>query len=317
MSKHSPQQLEDEALAWLVRSTSGAMTDAQMKQMVDWLQESPDHREAFDSVRLLWEGLGALQERPVFHSVAKIAPVLCPPPRKTRLINWAAAASLLLAVALSVNPDFWQARQAQYHTEAGELQTVLLADGSTVHLNTLTALASRFSSDNRRIRLFEGEAEFIVSKDKSRPFVVEADGYEITALGTDFIVKKHGQDLTVTLLESAVQVGLPQSPDFTPIVVKAGQRWSANSSDVVGINPLNIAAWRQHRLIFESEPLENVVSEINRYRKGYVFLANPALAGLKISGVFNSQHLDALLSDINKTLPIKVLVLAGRYVVLY
>ncbi|WP_019868411.1 FecR family protein [Methylovulum miyakonense] len=322
MPKRNPEQLEDEALAWLVRSTSGAMSDGQARQLADWLAESPAHREAFASVRQLWEGLGDLQERPLLRAASN--PTKNPPPvfhqtlRKPRLIGWAAAASLLLATALLIaNPDFWQVWHARYHTEVGELQTVALADGSTVHLNALTTLDPRFSGNQRRIRLFDGEAEFIVSKDKSRPFVVEVDGYEITALGTDFVVKKHGQGLAVTMLESAVKVSAPPSPNFTPRVVKAGQRWSAHPSAVVDINPRTAAAWRHHRLIFESEPLANVLGEINRYRNGHVFLANPALAGLKVSGVFNSDRLDVLLNVINKTLPVKSVALAGRYVMLY
>ncbi len=323
MPTHNPEQLEEQALIWLVRITSGAMSSEQDEQLAAWLQASPAHREAFNSARNLWDGLGELQERPLLRAAVnrptkKPAPVIRQMRPKPRLTSWATAASLLLGVGLWVaNPDFWQVWQAQYHTGVGGLQTVILADGSTVHLNALTALEPRFSNSERRIRLFDGEAEFIVSKDKSRPFVVDVDGYEITALGTDFVVKKQGQDVTVTMLESAVNVNLPQSSGFTPRIVKTGQRWSANSSALVDINPHNAAAWRNHRLIFESEPLANVVSEINRYRSGHVFLGNPALAGLKVSGVFNSGSLDTLLSVINQTLPVKSVVLAGRYVVLY
>jgi transmembrane sensor len=223
-----------------------------------------------------------------------------------------------LAVGLlATNSDFWQVWQAQYRTNVGGQQTVVLADGSTVYMNTLTSLDPKYSTSERRIKLLDGEAEFVVSKDKSRPFVVEVDGYEITALGTDFVVKKLDQNVTVTMLESAVKVSLPQSPNFTPTVVKAGQRWSANSAGLLAFNLRNAAAWRKHRLIFESEPLANVIAEINRYRNGHVFLGNSALAGLKVSGVFNTDHLDNLLNIINKTLPVKSVALAGRYVVLY
>ncbi|MDO9107341.1 MAG: FecR family protein [Methylovulum sp.] len=322
MPEYCPEQLEDEALAWLVRSTSGAMTAEQAVQLAAWLQQSPAHQEAFDATRQLWEGLGELRGRPMLNdagpAIGKPANIPRRPVRKSCLMGLATAASVLLCTfLLYANPDFWQAWQAQYRTQVGGQQTVVLADGSTVYLNTATALDSSFSNSQRWMTLIAGEAEFIVSKDHVRPFVVDVDGYEITALGTDFVVKKQDQGFTVTLLESAVRVSLPQSPGFTPIVVKAGQLWSATTAALTKINPDNAAAWRKHRLIFESEPLANVVAEINRYRNGYVLLGNPYLSGLKVSGVFNIDHLDALLNVINKTLPVKSVVLTGRYVVLY
>jgi len=325
MPEYSPEQLEQEALTWLVRGTSGAMSEEQARQLADWLQQSQAHRDAFDAARQLWEGLGALRERPTLRAArgpAQTSTAIARRSiRKSRLTSLAAAASLLLcAVLLSANPSLWQAWRAQYRTGVGEQKTVVLADGSTVHLNAVTALDPSFSASRRRIRLFDGEAEFIVAKDKSRPFTVEVDGYEVTALGTDFVVKKQANALTVTMLESAVNVGLPSSSAFAPTVVKTGQRWAVDGRNKPVLSAINLhaaTAWRQRRLVFESEPLTNVIAEINRYRGGHVFLGNAALAGFRVSGAFNIDHLDTLLNVINKTLPVKSVALAGRYTVLY
>jgi FecR protein len=77
---------------------------------------------------------------------------------------------------------------------------VTLADGSHVELNSQSAIAIHYDAGQRRVRLLEGEAWFEVSPDPVRPFVVEASGGTVTALGTAFNVdaEKERAHVTVT-----------------------------------------------------------------------------------------------------------------------
>lgn len=59
-----------------------------------------------------------------------------------------------------------------YETAKGAQQQIVLADGSTVTLNTDTKLTVEFSRRERSIRLDQGEAWFTISHDKRRPFTV-------------------------------------------------------------------------------------------------------------------------------------------------
>lgn len=69
----------------------------------------------------------------------------------------------------------------------GGENTVLLADGTTVHLNAGSKLLYpvRFVG-KRRIVTLEGEAYFDVRKDEEHPFVVRTRFGEVTVLGTAF-----------------------------------------------------------------------------------------------------------------------------------
>ncbi len=317
MPNNKPDQIEDEALAWLMRTTSGNFT--QQQELTNWLNQSSKHRLAFENAQQLWQGLGGLREHPLIsknrgqakkhHSNHRVF--------LSRLSLAMAACLALIAVLFNINPAW----HAEYHTAVGEQQSISLADASTVYLNSGSAIDPDYSPEQRRIKLVAGEAEFVVSKDKSRPFIVVADGQEIKALGTDFIVKIQPQGISVTVIESSVQVSQPDLNTIIPVVLYPGQRIDSitgqSPSPISTVELSRANSWRFNRLIFESETLDNVIAEINRYRKGHIFLGRRSLANYRVSGVFNISELDKLLTVINKTLPVKSIALGERYRVLY
>ena len=317
MPNNKPDQIEDEALAWLMRTTSGNFT--QQQELTNWLNQSSKHRLAFENAQQLWQGLGGLREHPLIsknrgqakkhHSNHRVF--------LSRLSLAMAACLALIAVLFNINPAW----HAEYHTAVGEQQSISLADASTVYLNSGSAIDPDYSPEQRRIKLVAGEAEFVVSKDKSRPFIVVADGQEIKALGTDFIVKIQPEGISVTVIESSVQVSQPDLNTIIPVVLYPGQRIDSitgqSPSPISTVELSRANSWRFNRLIFESETLDNVIAEINRYRKGHIFLGRRSLANYRVSGVFNISELDKLLTVINKTLPVKSIALGERYRVLY
>ncbi len=328
MPHDRPDQIEDEALVWLMRTTSGNITPQQQQGLADWLSQSTAHRSAFEATQNLWQGLGELRDRPLIskNRIQTTIGVITPEKNTiqqqnryaTLRMSFAAAASLaLFAVLFNMNP-IWQ---AEYRTAVGQQQTVILSDGSTVYLNSGSALDPDYSPEQRRVKLLAGEAEFVVSKDKSWPFIVVADEQEIKALGTDFMVRKQDQGISVTVIESSVQISQPELSAIAPVVLHPGEHLVSKTGQqpdpITTVDSDNARSWRFNRLIFESESLDKVIAEINRYRSGHVFLGRPSLASYRVSGVFNINELDTLLTVINKTLPIKSVALSGRYVVLY
>jgi len=317
MPNYKPDQIEDEALAWLMRTTSGNFT--QQQALNNWLNQSTQHRLAFENAQQLWQGLGGLREHPLINKNRVQAKKHHSNHRVflSRMSLSMAACLALIAVLFNINPAW----HAEYHTAVGEQQSIGLADASTVYLNSGSAIDPDYSPEQRRIKLVAGEAEFVVSKDKSRPFIVVADGQEIKALGTDFIVKIQPQGISVTVIESSVQVSQPDLNTIIPVVLYPGQRIDSitgqSRSPISTVELSRANSWRFNRLIFESETLDNVIAEINRYRKGHIFLGRRSLANYRVSGVFNISELDKLLTVINKTLPVKSIALGERYRVLY
>jgi transmembrane sensor len=337
MPPNNDGSIEDEALAWLITATSGGMPPQQERSLADWLAQNPAHQQAYAEAQVLWQGLGQLQERPfVAENLAKMEVERVSPANATvhpikpsayakhtfplSQLMLVAACLAMVAVLCPTMTSTLRLWNADYHTAIGEQQTLTLADGSSVYLNAASALNQNYSPGQRRVELLAGEAEFKVNKDQSRPFVVVADNQEIKALGTDFVVKITSQDIKVSVVESAVQVSQPGRPGIEPVIVHTGEQVNIPAGHrpdpIAAINITHASPWRSNRLIFESEPLFQVVEDINRYRPGHVLLS-PSLGELRVSGVFSIQEIDNLLGVIGKTLPVRSVSVADKYVVLY
>jgi transmembrane sensor len=57
-------------------------------------------------------------------------------------------------------------------------------------------------------------------------------------------------------------------------------------------------SWESGLLVFEDEPLELAVDRMNRYAKRPLIIADPAVARLRISGVFRAGDTDALVEGL-------------------
>jgi transmembrane sensor len=312
-------QLDREAVAWLVRLTSGETTEEEVAEAQAWRARSPAHEQAFQGAERLWRGMEPLRGR--VHALTDEEQAMSA--WRTRW-RWGAAAAVLALVTLALlhRTETFTIWLADHRTATGQQQTLHLADGTVAHLNTDTALSVHYDAGVRRVALLAGEADFVVAKDPSRPFLIDAGGGTIEAVGTDFVVRRNGRRVTVTMLEGTTRVsytGKPQQGEAA-IPLHAAQRVAYSPDSGLGpVEPADLrleAAWRRGKLIFEETPLSTVLDEINRYRPGRVWALREDLTALPVSGVFDLNLLDEALTTIQRTLRLKAVSLGGRWVFL-
>ena len=180
----------------------------------------------------------------------------------------------------------------EYRTAKGEQQTVVLSDGSTVRLDTATALTTNISMFIRTVVLHEGEAYFAVSHEQNRPFEVMAGNGVVRDVGTRFVVRREDEKVTVTVVEGAVDVQRLAKGVSTAQWQRltAGEQVSYEQqrgpSSVEKISLATSTAWMEGKVIFEERPLSEVVREIGRYQAGEIRILDSQVAALKVSGVF-------------------------------
>ncbi|MGI0813070.1 FecR family protein, partial [Pseudomonas aeruginosa] len=75
--------------------------------------------------------------------------------------------------------------------------------------------------------------------------------------------------------------------------------------------PDDLTSWRRGLLVFDEQPLGEVVARLNRYRPGHLLVAPGALAQRRVSGVFRVADLEASLQSISDELGVRSLSLAG------
>lgn len=184
-------------------------------------------------------------------------------------------------------------------------QRQLLADGTVVELRDGARLVVAFTAGVRRVRLEHGEAHFTVEKDPQRPFVVEAGGLGVRAVGTAFTVQLGAQNLEVVVTEGRVaveQVAATTAPlAFTHL--DAGHRVVVALDAPVPAAPVPLSAaelderlaWRVPRLALAATPLAQAIAFFNAHSAPRLVLADPALGRLELSGTIRADSPEPLL----------------------
>jgi transmembrane sensor len=308
MDLHPQHSARDQALEWFVRLNAGDASAADRTAFQAWLGADPAHRREFGALAGIWADLDHIPD-PRPQPVVRLRSPLFG--RRRVLAGGLALAGLGGVVALTGLPT---ALTSDIWTSTGELRTVMLDDGTQVDLDADTALSLDFSPALRQVSLDRGRAQFTVAKDAARPFRVAAGPGRSTALGTQFVVHRRQDEVTVAVTESAVSVAV----SGVEARVAEGEQVSYG---VGGLGAVRRSAsqaetaWQRGKLVFEDQPLRQVVADLGRYRSGTIAMTDGALGDLRVSGIFDVANPDAALDAITRTLPVRVVSLT-RYLVL-
>ncbi|BCA56625.1 Protein FecR, ferric citrate sensor [Nitrospira sp. KM1] len=322
------EKLVGEASDWFARLRAEDATEDDRCAFIRWKSQSPAHHDAYESVRLLWDSMaqpaGAWPEIDLQSLERDRVNDLSP--RRSRsamagVFRTVGMATMVAAVAVAAalwGPDVLQRWQSDYSTSAGEHREVQLSDGSTVLLNTASALALGTWDHERVVKILKGEAAFSVAADSTKPFIVKAGAGEVRVVGTKFSIRTWPGRTTVTVTEGVVTVGTDAESDT--VQVRAGEEVSYGGQGmgaIVKADPMRSLAWQRGQLVFTMEPLSAVIEELNRYHSGAIMVVNPSLKTRMVSGVFATDDPVRVISAVTRTLHVRSFSLTDRFVFLY
>lgn len=277
---------EREAAEWFARLSSRIVSNEALAEFEAW-RRSPENREAYRRMEGVWEGAGRLASDPdlreIGHAALKRGSTL--PSRRT--FAWAAIAAV--GVSVVIGGALWQTRTpTAFSTAVGEQRLLDLPDGSTVRLDTDSAIRVQYDGDRRTIALERGQALFQVAHDQDRPFVVQAGTTSVIATGTIFDVRRRDGDVHVVLVSGSVDVRAPTVDGAKVLPLKPGRRVDVTQSGMTEVvaDPVAATSWTHGRLVFRDAPLIEAVAEINRYLPDKVVLEAAELHDIKVNGVF-------------------------------
>lgn len=321
----SAQSAGETAAYWFARLRSDRVSAADRRRFERWLGEDPENRAAWMASEAAWNTAGEAAADPEILAMRRQALAMRPDAWTSRWRRHAGLAAATLVVLLGLSPllprlEPWlrgesagsAAEAPVYQTAVGQRSTVALPDGSTVKLNTDSRILVHYSGAKRRIVLERGQALFDVARVPGRPFVVEVDDKLVTAHGTSFDVRRSETAVQITLLEGEVTVerdaGLlgyfrePVARRLAPgdqLIAIGEQPFEIRKPDVE-----RIVSWSEGVLIFEDEPLDYVVSEINRYSLRKIVLGAETMKDLRIGGVFEPGSVAGFTAALEKTFPL-------------
>ena len=322
-------EIEATAAEWFAKRESGRWSAADQSQLEAWLDSSTAHRIAFVRIVTAWERSGRLQALGAgvpagtipsrdtwsFAADSSSASSKTVPKRgeKTRSVRLRAVAALVLVGAAVATVWYFVPNRGQYYsTPIGGLSTVPLSDGSKITLNTDSQIHVELGPTLRRVKLDQGEAYFDVSKDAARPFVVDVADKRISAVGTQFYVRRDNDDIRVLVTEGRVRIERRgDASEAGGAQLAAGSEARTSKAAVLIAQPAaaqveQLLSWRSGYILFRDTALADAVADFNRYSVRKIVIQDPAIAGIRIGGNFRCDDAEAFLWLLQSGFPIHV-----------
>ena len=326
-----------EAAAWLALRQARELTLSEHASLAEWCSADPRHRQALLEAEATWRTLDKLRNFPHPADLPADPDLLLQPRPASRRVPAGAWVGLAAAAAVAV-AMVWMKPSKPSPTASLPAESQAgyrirhLSDGSEVELNAGALLEEHYTAGERRVRLVRGEAHFTVTRNPGRPFLVEANGIAVRAIGTAFDIRIERETIAVLVTEGKVQVApstetvpgdrTPPSGKIPPTYMVAGQRsvvpvrWAASPEIPLVVETLTpqqvdlALAWQSARLVFDSIPLAEAAERFNRHLVGKPgaprLLIGDARAGaVLVSGRVRADNLESFVEVLESSFDIK------------
>jgi len=295
----------------IARYLNGNSSREEQQQIVEWIEEIPDHKNRFLSLKDIWDVSGNNDshtgEQLVLFYKNRLEKA-----RRSRILwirsSSAVAAVLFIGLIISnlipqkviLPPENFQV----FSVPLGSKSKVLLADGTEVNLNSGSELkfSNNYSESNRVVSL-KGEGYFNVKSDVTHPFVVKTSDFEVKVTGTKFNVCSYEDNeySSATLDEGKISLQMNRSSQV--FVIHPGEKFDLNrSSKAYSIAESDVEseiAWINGEFKFNGIPFPDLVQRLERWYDVKLNYSGAELHQYKFTGRFKNQEtiwqvLDAL-----------------------
>ncbi len=316
---YDENRIDREAAEWVVKQDDG-LSAAEQDAFFQWLADDPRHGERYARHGQSMQEANLLAEWRPEHSDEPNPDLLASHQPREKWIKWggglmALAASIALFLGLNLNVEDasqqgYEVQNAHFSTDTYQYQT--LNDGTQLDLNGGSEVKVLYTKEKRLVQLLSGEVYFKVAKNPDRPFIVEVDGTEVSALGTAFNIRYQSDAVEVVVTEGRIRWERPvekldrnevidRLPSFDREMV-SGQKSSISAENNFGealvVEEIEetvietILVWRHALLDFESTPLIDAIEEFNRRNRVQFEIANSELEQEPLVGSVRSDDIE-------------------------
>ena len=190
---------------------------------------------------------------------------------------------------------------------------ITLPDGSNVWLNHSSSLKypAMFDGNTRSVELI-GEGYFEVVHNSKIPFIVKAGEIQIKALGTAFNIMDYPDEdrIETSLINGRIdlqRLGLDGNVipllKMKPTELAVFQK-SNNKIITRTINDDRYFSWKEGKLVFNKEPMDEVIKKLGRWFNVDIQAKDPELIDLTYTGTFVNETLPQVLELLAKVSPV-------------
>lgn len=294
MSRSAPD-LARAAAQWLALLESGSATERDHASLQQWRDSHPQHEQIWQKAQLLRQRFNDLPPALAMASLDR------PQPGRRAVLKRALGVAALVPAAWLLSRqlpiDAWR---ADLHTATGERKRVSLADGSSLQLNTASAVDVDVA--RRRVTLVEGEMALTVPG--AGALTVQTRYGQVIVSQAEVCVRQLSSGCLVSVLKGAVQV---QDLRGQVATLQGGQQARLQASGMgaaVAFDALQLG-WREGVLTAQNQLLGDFLRELERYRPG-VMRWDLSLEALRVTGSFQLADTDRILALLASTMPLEV-----------
>ena len=283
------------AAQWLALLESGSANEQDRANLQRWRDSCVSHEQAWQKAQALRQRFADLPSALALKSLDR------PDPGRRMALKRALGAVALVPAAWLISRqlplDVWR---ADLHTVTGERKQVQLADGSSLQLNTASAVDVDLQS--RRLKLIEGELSLKVPS--ASPLTIQTKFGQIIVSQSEICVRQQARGCRVSVYSGAVQLQPLRGP---VLALRSGQQISLQATGVGPVSPFDVLApgWREGMLMAKNQPLGDFLRELGNYRPG-VLRWEPELEALRVTGSFRLDDTDRVLALLAASLPLEV-----------
>lgn len=292
-----------QAVGWMIEMQEGGLDSRRQQAWQQWLNGNSEHQRAWAHIQRVNQRLSGLSS-PLAHAA------LTAPSSSSRrhalklllLLGAGSAAGWGLRDQITLQPLL-----ADLHSGVGEQRKETLSDGTQVQLNTASALDVRFDSQQRLIKLLQGEILMTAAAD-SRPLnLLTAEGIvHASTTASRFNLRQLDGRTQLAVLAGSLEVS-PSGHVGPALRLQAKQQvtFSRDAWDPVRPTDASTGAWAEGMLVASHMKLADFLAELGRYRRGRLN-CDAKVANLLISGSYPLADSERILDMLEVALPVRV-----------
>ena len=295
-----------QAIAWWVRLQSGLAGAAERQSCEAWLAQDPAHRCAWDRLQRISQDARRVPAA-LAHGALTRSASSSPRStgRRTVLRGLLAIGGTAFTGWAAYRHTPWQRLAADLSTGVGERLAVAVADGLHITLNSDSAVRLHVQGDARGMDLLRGE---VLVRAEMRPGMaalrVDTGHGELRVEQARFDLRRTAEGARVGVYEGSL--ALLRGGAVTH--AEAGERLQFSEHGDVGrlASDSDRLAWTDGLVVAKDWRLDYFAQYLARQRLGMIRV-DPAVAGLRLSGVFPLDDAERALKALEPALPIQVL----------
>lgn len=283
------------AARWLALLESGEASRADLQRLAQWRASNSLHESAWQKAQLLRQRFSQLP------SELAMATLDRPAASRRALLKQALGIAALVPTAWLLSRQLpLEAWTADVHTAVGERRQLALSDGTTLQLNTDSAVNIDLKAG--RIRLARGEVAINVPEAVNLSLQVPFG--QVAIRGAEVCVRLFDEACRVLVTRGVATL---QPLRGTAITLQAGQQASLRATGLGPVSAVDdlLLGWRDGVLRLDDRALGDLLRELRRYRPGLLRWA-PELETLRVTGTFRVDDTDRVLALLAASLPLEV-----------